>query len=149
MRSVALSRSSAASVFDAYCREVPGIAVQRGGPFVTMIAAGLVEMKTVGASCAVILRPGICFLTSAKLAFAGNAANDGGSVPAGSHGPFTSDAASHAPLFSRNQRWVPPSLKTSQLVLTANESVVPAIGVSTGSPSKTTRLAGRVLVKIC
>src|SRR5215472_6876355 len=148
MRSLAVSWNSAASVFDAYCSEVPAIAVQRGAPLVTMIAAGCVETKTVGASRAVILRLGICFFTSAKLASAGRAANDGGRLPAGSQGPFASGAASQPPLLSRNQRLVALSLKTSQLVLTAYESVVPATGVSTGSPSKTTRLAGRVLVKI-
>jgi hypothetical protein len=40
------------------------------------------------------------------------------------------------------------STKTSQLVFTAKESDVPAIGASTGSPSNTTRLAGRELAKI-
>src|SRR5215467_11048107 len=106
MRSLPVSWNSAASVFDAYCSEVPGIADQRGGPLITIIAAGFVETKTVGASRAVILLPGICFFTSAKLASAGKAANDGGSVPAGCHGPFASGAASHPPLLSRNQRLV-------------------------------------------
>src|SRR5262249_3429896 len=90
----------------------------------------------------------ICFFTSAKLASAGSAEKTGGSVPASCHGPFASAAASQPPLWSRNQRLVALSLKTSQLVFTTYESVVPAMGASTGSPSKTTRLAGRVLVNI-
>jgi hypothetical protein len=44
------SRKSAASVFVAYCNDVLGTATYCGGPLVTMIAAGVVDTKIVGAS---------------------------------------------------------------------------------------------------
>ena len=84
----------------------------------------------------------------AKLPSAGSAANAGGNAPAGTHGPFASGAASQPPLRSRNQVLLRLSWNTSQFVLTTDDSVVFAIGASTGAPSNTTRLAGRALVKI-
>src|SRR4030095_12817523 len=113
-----------------------------------MISAGTVDTKTAGMSRAAIARPGICFFTSAKFASDGSPENADGRRPAGDHGPLTFLAASQPPLFS--QYHVLPSLSknTSQLVLTANDSVVPAIGARTGSPSKMSRLAGRSLTKI-
>src|SRR4051794_36748182 len=105
---------------------------QAGAPDVTMMAAGVVDTKIVGAVAAVYARPGICFFTSAKLRSSGNAANDAGSLPAGIHGPFASGAASQPPSLTRYHVLVAESLNTSQLVLTANESVVPLIGAVTG-----------------
>jgi len=56
---------------------------------------------------------------------------------------LASGAASQPPLFSRYHVLVLESENTSQLVFTANDSDVPVSGASTGSPSNTTRLAGR------
>src|SRR5206468_5927231 len=71
-----------------------------------------------------------------------------GSAVAGAHRPLTSDAVSHAPLLSQCHVLVPLSTNTSQFVFTATESDVPLTGASTGSPSNTSRLAGRELKKI-
>src|SRR5512141_991154 len=113
-----------------------------------MISAGSVATKTSGASRAAMGRPGICFFTSAKFASFGSDANAAGSFAAGVQGPPTIEADSQPPLFSKYHGRVPGSKNTSQLVLTAKDKGVPPIGASTGSPSKTTRLAGRVLTKI-
>src|SRR5690349_16746454 len=85
---------------------------------------------------------------SAKLRSLGRLAKAGGRAPAGIHGPLASGAASQPPLLKRYQVLVDASLNTSQLVFTANDSVVLAMGAITGSPSKTTRLAGRSLTKM-
>src|SRR5258708_7823011 len=110
-----------------------------------MISAGRVETKIVGTSFAATVRPGICFFTSAKLASPGSAENAGGSFDTGAQPALKSGEANHAPLLSQYQELLPASLNTSQLVFTANDSVLPAIGASTGSPSNTSRLAGRSL----
>src|SRR5262245_59302234 len=113
-----------------------------------MIAAGVVDTKIFGVSRNPNLRPGICFLTSAKFASTGSAEKEDGSGPAAVHGPLTSAAVIQPPLLSRYHCFVVVSVNTSQLVFTANDSVVPETGASTGSPSKTTRLAGRSLTKM-
>src|SRR5215471_8155109 len=113
-----------------------------------MISAGTVETKIAGISRAEIVRPGICFLTSAKFASEGRLENAGGRFTAGVHGPLTSCAVSQPPLLSQYQVRASLSKNTSQLVFTANDSGVPATGASTGSPSKTSRLAGRALTNI-
>ncbi len=113
-----------------------------------MIAAGVVDTKIVGASSAVNVRPGTCFFTLAKLASSGSDESAGDNFPAGIHGPEASGAASQPPLSSRYQVRVPASKNTSQFVFTATVSDVPVTGAITGSPPKTTRLAGRELTKI-
>ena len=113
-----------------------------------MISAGTIDTKMTGTSLAAIGLPGICFRTCAKLASAGILKKSAGNLPAATHGPFGSDATSHPPLFSRYQLLLPASKNTSQLVFTTKDKLVPATGASTGSPSNTTRLAGRALTKI-
>src|SRR5215470_1465266 len=113
-----------------------------------MISAGTIDTKTAGTSAALIRLPGICFFTSAKFASEGSPENAGGNASAGDHGPLTSLAVSQPPPLSQYQVFVSLSKKMSQFVLTANDSGVPEIGASTGSPSKTMRLAGRALAKI-
>src|SRR5262245_1262548 len=143
-----LSRNTAASLLATYERDVPGIATYRGGPVVTMMAAGVVDSKIVGTSFGVMDRPGICFFTAAKLASAGKAENEAGSFPAGTQGPVATGAISQAPLSRRYQLLEGASKNTSQFVFTANDSEVPAIGARSGSPSNTMRLAGLVLTKM-
>ena len=79
----------------------------------------------------------------------GSDENAAGSVPAGAHGPLKSAALSQLPLFSQYQVLLLSSTNTSQLVFTATLKGVPGTGASTGSPSKTSRLAARWLTKIC
>src|SRR6516162_8637223 len=122
-----LSRNMAASLLTAYESEVPAIATYRGGPVVTMIAAGVAATKIVGASFGAMDRPGICFFTDAKLASAGSAKNAAGSFPTGIHGPVATGAISQTPLFRRYQLFVGALKNTSQFVFTANDSEVPAI----------------------
>ena len=83
--------------------------------------------------------------TAEKFSSAGSDENAAGSAVTGVHGPFTSDAVSHAPLLSQYHVLVPLSTNTSQFVFTATESDVPVTGASTGSPSNTSKLAGRAL----
>src|SRR5262252_5143115 len=97
----------------------------------------------VGAVFTVNACPGICCFTAAKLRSLGSAAKEDGNLPAGIHGPLASGAASQPPLLRRYHVFVVESENTSQFVLTAKESGVPVMGASTGSPSNTTRLAGR------
>ena len=70
-----------------YCRDVPGIATSAGGPAVTMISAGLVLTKMVGASAGLTGFPGTCFSTSAKFLSLGRAWKAGGRLAAGLKGP--------------------------------------------------------------
>ena len=63
-----------------------------------MIAAGTVDTKIVGASLTASLRPGICFLTSAKFASAGSAANAGGSALAGVQGHWRFSSVAVVPM---------------------------------------------------
>src|SRR2546429_551403 len=132
-------------VLTAYVISVPGIGSSFGVPVVTMISAGEVLTKIVGISAADNRRPGICLRTAAKFSSAGNDENAAGSDVTGAHLPLTSDAASHAPLLSQYHVLVPSSTNTSQFVFTAAESDVPVTGASTGSPSNTSKLAGRAL----
>ena len=90
-----------------------------------MISAGTIDTKTVGTSFTASVRPGICFFTSAKFTSFGNCEKADGSCAATHHGPLASGALSHAPPFSRYQVWLAESLNTCQLVLTADDNVVP------------------------
>ena len=114
-----------------------------------MIAAGDVDTKTVGTSLGVSGRPGICCLMVEKLASPGSAENAAGRVPAGAQGLSTTGADSHAPLLRRYHLPLALSWNTSQFVLTATVSEVPATGAMIGLPSNTTRLAARALTNIC
>ncbi len=111
-----------------------------------MISAGLVLTKMVGASVVVTTRPGMLLRMSAKFGSPASLANPSGSLPAGWNGPENAGATSHTPLFSRYHRPPPAgSCITSQLVFTANDRPLLPAGARTGSPSNTTRLAGRSL----
>ena len=88
-----------------------------------MIAAGVVDTKIVGAVAGVNARPGICFFTSAKFASSGSRERRR-QLPAGIQGPLASGAASQPPLLKQVPRLRRESENTSQLVFTANESVV-------------------------
>src|SRR5215831_9518787 len=96
-----VSRNTAVSLLATYASDVPAIGTYRGGPVVTMIAAGVVDTKIVGASFGAMARPGICFLTAPKLASSGSAKNAAGSLPAGVHGLVAAGAISQAPLLSK------------------------------------------------
>ena len=110
-----------------------------------MISAGVVLTNIDGICDAATLLPGICLRTAAKFASDGSCENPAGSAVTGAQGPLTSDAVNQESLFSQYQAFVPLSTNTSQFVLTATESDVPLTGASTGSPSNTSRLAGREL----
>src|SRR5690242_8075669 len=118
--------------------------VKAGGPSVTMISAGLVLTKIVGTASGDKDLPGIALRTSLKLGSSGRLFSASGNGPAGLHGPVAFGAASQLPS-SRRYHWPSPAgaWNTSQFVLTATESVEPLTGTNTGSPSNTTRLAGR------
>src|SRR3954465_3241962 len=107
-----------------------------------MISAGLVLAKIVGTFPGATCLAGTALRTSAKLASDGNLLNAGGNFAIALYGPVAAGADSQTPLFRRYQ--VPSaSWNTSQLVLTANFSPLLPAGAMTGSPSNTTRLAGR------
>jgi hypothetical protein len=72
-----------------------------------------------GTAPAVGGRPGLWAFTSFQLSSAGSFAKLGGSLPAGDHGPFKSDAVSHVSLLRRYSVFEGVS-KRSQFVFTAN-----------------------------
>ena len=109
-----------------------------------MIAAGLVDDEDRRRVRWRERRPGICFFRPRRSSSPGSVANAGGRRRRRPR-PLGRGAVSQPPLFRGTTALVGVSLNTSQLVLTANESIVPATGASTGSPSNTTRLAGRSL----
>src|SRR6185437_588633 len=114
-----------------------------------MISAGLVLAKMVGASAIFTGRAGMLLRTSAKFGSLGILPNAAGNLSTGLYGPFAAGPENHAPLFSRYQAPPPAgSWNTSQLVLTAYSRPLLPTAASTGSPSNTTKLAGRALWKI-
>ena len=66
-----------------------------------IISAGIVLTKTRGACLASMFFPGSAALTSFQLSSAGSLAKLSGSLPAGPHGPFTSDAFRKIPSLRR------------------------------------------------
>ena len=99
--------------------DVPGTGWYTGAPRRRSISAGDVLTYTMGTAPAVGGRPGMLAFTSVQLSFAGSFAKLGGSVPAGDHGPFKSDAVSHVSLLRRYSVFEGVS-KRSQFVFTAN-----------------------------
>ncbi len=72
-----------ALLFLTCCSAVPGTGAKAGGPAVTMISAGLVLTKMVGASAGLIGRAGMLLRTSAKFGSFGIALNAAGNLSIG------------------------------------------------------------------
>src|SRR5271154_487457 len=107
-----------------------------------MIAAGFMLTKILATgSFGVGGLAGTCWITLRKFAVFGSALNSAGRRGTGVYGPLDFAAEYQKPLFSRyHVSW---TTKTSQFVFTAKDSPGAPLGVRTGSPSNTTKLASR------
>src|SRR5262245_7407979 len=111
-------RNTSLSVLLTHSRFVPCTGEYAGSPVSKINSPGFIVTRIFGTAAAASGLPGRLARTSFQFSSAGSFLKLGGSVPAGDHGPLTSDALSHDPSLRRYNVLVGEYWNRSQFVLT-------------------------------